>query len=55
MGGCMGCHGNTQVAGTDFSFILAGQRVGQPDLSGSTPTKLETLRYAPLLLRAGPK
>lgn len=22
MGGCMGCHGNAQVAGTDFSFIL---------------------------------
>ncbi len=22
MGGCMGCHGNAQVAGTDFSFLL---------------------------------
>ncbi|HWK90620.1 MAG TPA: hypothetical protein VNP72_11595 [Longimicrobium sp.] len=22
MGGCMGCHGNAQVAGADFSFIL---------------------------------
>ena len=22
MGGCMGCHGNAQVAGNDFSFIL---------------------------------
>lgn len=24
MGGCMGCHGNAQVAGTDTSFILKG-------------------------------
>lgn len=24
MGGCMGCHGNAQVAGTDMSFILKG-------------------------------
>ncbi|MGH9928430.1 MAG: hypothetical protein ACREA9_04275, partial [Pyrinomonadaceae bacterium] len=24
MGGCMGCHGNAAVAGTDFSFILKG-------------------------------
>ena len=23
MGGCMGCHGNTQLAGNDFSFILS--------------------------------
>jgi hypothetical protein len=24
MGGCMGCHGNAQVGGSDFSFLLAG-------------------------------
>lgn len=33
MGGCMGCHGNRQVAGTDFSFIFAGGRVPAPDIS----------------------
>jgi hypothetical protein len=31
MGGCMGCHGNTQIAGTDFSFILSDGRNDQPD------------------------
>ena len=31
MGGCMGCHGNAQLAGTDFSFILGGGRVAAPD------------------------
>ena len=36
MGGCMGCHGNAQVAsGTDFSFILAGVPYG--DSGGATP------------------
>ncbi len=34
MGGCMGCHGNAQAAGSDFSFILLGQRVTQPDTLG---------------------
>lgn len=34
MGGCMGCHGNAQVAGSDFSFILLGQRVQTPDTLG---------------------
>jgi hypothetical protein len=31
MGGCMGCHGNAQLAGSDFSFILLGGRVAQPE------------------------
>jgi hypothetical protein len=35
MGGCMGCHGNAQVSGTDFSFILAGVPYG--DSGGATP------------------
>jgi hypothetical protein len=34
MGGCMGCHGNAQAAGSDFSFILLGQRVTEPDTLG---------------------
>ncbi len=36
MGGCMGCHGNMQQAGFDFSFILGGGRVTQPDVAGPT-------------------
>jgi len=31
MGGCKGCHGNAQVFGADFSFILLGGRVKEPD------------------------
>jgi hypothetical protein len=36
MGGCMGCHGNAQHGGSDFSFILAGGRDTQPDSAGVT-------------------
>lgn len=32
MGGCMGCHGNAQAAGTDFSFMLRGGPVIEPDV-----------------------
>lgn len=31
MGGCMGCHGNAQVGGADFSFILKGGPVKAPE------------------------
>jgi hypothetical protein len=37
MGGCMGCHGNAQAAGYDFSFILKFARVSEPDV-GTAPT-----------------
>lgn len=30
MGGCMGCHGNAQVGGSDFSFIFASS-VNEPE------------------------
>jgi len=33
MGGCMGCHGNAQQGGADFSFILRGGPVAAPDAS----------------------
>lgn len=37
MGGCMGCHGNAQLGGTDFSFILAnGPTVDGPEATGVT-------------------
>ena len=35
MGGCMGCHGNAQHGGSDFSFILAGGRDTAPDTAGT--------------------
>ena len=37
MGGCMGCHGNAQAGGFDFSFILFGGPVAAPDV-GTAPT-----------------
>ena len=37
MGGCMGCHGVAQLGGNDFSFILGGGRVAEPDAPGVTP------------------
>lgn len=39
MGGCMGCHGNAQVAGNDFSFIL---ELG-PVLTPQTPANADAL------------
>ena len=35
MGGCMGCHGNAQAAGSDMSFILLGGAVIEPETPGS--------------------
>ncbi|HYJ87778.1 MAG TPA: hypothetical protein VEW46_17070 [Pyrinomonadaceae bacterium] len=53
MGGCMGCHGNAQVAGADFSFIFKGGRVSAPDVgTPPTPTPSETglAKFRKLLL-----
>lgn len=33
MGGCMGCHGNIAELGTDFSFILVGSSVSEPEFA----------------------
>ncbi|TWB23379.1 hypothetical protein FBZ89_102132 [Nitrospirillum amazonense] len=42
MGGCMGCHGNAQVGGTDFSFILGGNRFNsEPDTPDPTNAALK--------------
>ena len=44
MGGCMGCHGNTQVnGGSDFSFLLAGAGSNKaPDVTGpGTPANVD--------------
>jgi hypothetical protein len=44
MGGCMGCHGNAQVAGTDFSFLLNFGGINfpeypEPNLDGRRTTQ----------------
>jgi len=39
MGGCMGCHGNAQVGGSDFSFILAEGPVTEPEAGDVPPLK----------------
>lgn len=40
MGGCMGCHGNAQKSGTDFSFTLQGGPVSKPEFPVSTAVGL---------------
>jgi hypothetical protein len=45
MGGCMGCHGNAQVAGTDFSFILKAGPVLSPEFPTPSPDPGKLLRY----------
>ncbi len=40
MGGCMGCHGNAQVGGSDFSFIVGGNSFNtRPDTPDADPEK----------------
>jgi hypothetical protein len=45
MGGCMGCHGNIQKAGADFSFIFMFGPVSAPDTVGKAgnPAKFRRL------------
>lgn len=49
MGGCMGCHGNAQVAGFDFSFILKGGPDREPETPSATSVAVAHLRYLDLL------
>jgi hypothetical protein len=37
MGGCMGCHGNAQASGSDFSFILG--EINNPTVQTADPVK----------------
>ncbi|WP_157821980.1 hypothetical protein [Tenacibaculum sp. Bg11-29] len=37
MGGCMGCHGNAQAGGNDFSFLLGDGPIKMPDTLGVPP------------------
>lgn len=45
MGGCMGCHGNAQVAGTDFSFILNFGGVNFPEYPEQTADVRRSAQY----------
>jgi hypothetical protein len=45
MGGCMGCHGNAQVTGTDFSFILNFGGVDFPEYPDTTLDAKRSARY----------
>jgi hypothetical protein len=53
MGGCMGCHGNAQVAGFDFSFILKFARVTAPDVAvgptSAAPSAIGLAKFRQLL------
>lgn len=48
MGGCMGCHGNAQVAGYDFSFILQGGNVRSPEAAGAESAAAASVQYLQL-------
>jgi hypothetical protein len=48
MGGCMGCHGNAQVQGGDFSFLAIGGPVEAPDSANAERAPLNTQKYSRL-------
>jgi hypothetical protein len=54
MGGCMGCHGNAQVGGADFSFILDGQRVAAPESAGPAGAVAARKRFAAIFRKDWP-
>ena len=37
MGGCMGCHGNAQVNGSDFSFIIGSSTSAPQTVDAELP------------------
>lgn len=43
MGGCMGCHGQMQQAGYDFSFILRRGRVDAPEIDEVRRPTIQTM------------
>lgn len=48
MGGCMGCHGNAQVAGGDFSFLMTGGPVESPEPADAQRAPLNTQKFEEL-------
>lgn len=57
MGGCMGCHGNAQAAGFDFSFILDGGPVAAPDVAigptSAAPSAIAMAKFRTLFRPVG--
>jgi hypothetical protein len=57
MGGCMGCHGNAQAGGFDFSFILFGGPVPAPDVgtapNSAAPSAISLKKFRTLFQTAG--
>ncbi len=55
MGGCMGCHGNAQVAGFNFSFILKFAPVTAPEVgtapTSAAPSTIGMTKFRRMLLR----
>jgi hypothetical protein len=51
MGGCMGCHGNSQAAGGSFSFILFDAPVKAPEWDSKPLTDKDFARFATYLRR----
>jgi hypothetical protein len=51
MGGCMGCHGNSQAAGGDFSFILFDAPVQAPEWDSKSLNDKSFARFATYLRR----
>jgi hypothetical protein len=49
MGGCMGCHGNAQVGGTDFSFILEGNPTAPDVIGNASNTEAITEHFQKIL------
>lgn len=42
----MGCHGNAQVAGGDFSFLLVGGPTDAPEPADAEKAPLNTQKFA---------
>lgn len=45
MGGCMGCHGNAQVAGGDFSFLLIEGNNAAPQVADPVAAPMDTDKF----------
>lgn len=52
MGGCMGCHGNAQVKGSDFSFIL-GNPPQEPEVAADNENMGALVEKYQLIRRVG--
>ncbi|HEV3049117.1 MAG TPA: hypothetical protein VGX50_02340, partial [Longimicrobium sp.] len=50
MGGCMGCHGNAQVGGGDFSFLVLGGGVKTPEPANAERAPLNTQKFPELVV-----